>query len=457
MTDSKPIVLAVDDTPSNLDLLNGVLSTDYKVKAAISGEKALELAKRKPIPDIILLDIMMPGMSGHEVCEILKQNPETAPIPVIFVTAMSQTEDEQQGLALGAVDYITKPFNHDIVKARVSAHLKNYEKTRELIRENRALRENKGPSFKALGEPELLVLIKAGESHSVEFKSTMRWNLYADRSDKGIENSSLKTVAAYLNTEGGVLLVGVDDDGEVLGLGKDHFKTEDKQMLHWVNLVKSYLGAEFIPYMRSTIESIGDKRVLVVECLPSKKPVFFRRDNDESFFVRMTNTTQALKTSETLAYIEEHFAARQTQTTPPAEEAAQTPVKDTAETNLIESTSNQDREPQSQSALGEWLNELMERHVIRTAVIYFIVAWALTKSGTMIAETLEAPGWVNRFIVLVFIAGFPVAVLLSWLYDIRVMKDKSIPSPSSSKKTIWMVVIPVLLSIATIMAYLKFG
>lgn len=457
MTDSKPVVLAVDDTPSNLDLLNGVLSTDYKVKAAINGEKALELATREPIPDIILLDVMMPGMSGHEVCEVLKQNPETAPIPIIFVTAMSQAEDEQHGLGLGAVDYITKPFNHDIVKARVSAHLQNYEKTRELIAENRALRENKGPVFKELDEPGLLGLIEAGESHSVEFKSTMRWHLYADRSDKAIENSSLKTVAAYMNTEGGVLLIGVDDDGEVIGLGKDHFKTEDKQMLHWVNLVKSYLGAEFIPYMRSTIESVGDKRVLVVECLPSRKPVFFRRDNDESFFVRMTNTTQALKTSETLAYIEEHFTSRQTPTATSSEEDDRTPAKDAPEEDGKERPTGNGRESHTHSFLGEWVDELMKRHVIRTAVIYFIFAWALTESGTMVAETLDAPYWVNRLIVVVFITGFPVAVFLSWIYDIKVTKDKSAPPTSSKSKTSWLVVVLVLLTAATIMAYLKFG
>jgi len=457
MTDMKPVVLAVDDTPSNLDLLNAVLSEDYKVKAAINGEKALELAVREPIPDIILLDVMMPGMSGHEVCQVLKRNPETAPIPVIFITAMSQAEDEQHGLALGAVDYITKPFNHDIVKARVSAHLKNYEKTRELIKENRALRDGKGPSFKELGEPELLALIKSGESHSVEFKSTLRWNLYADRSDKGIENSCLKTVAAYMNTEGGVLLVGVDDDGGIIGLGKDHFKTEDKQMLHWVNLVKSYLGAEFIPFLRSTIESIGDKRVLVVECLPSSKPVFFKRDNDEAFFVRMTNTTQPLKTSESLAYIEEHFAARQKQTSLPADKEIKRPANETPEEDIKEPPSNRDPEPRAHGFLGEWVDELMKRHVIRTAVIYFIVAWALTESGTMVAETLDAPYWVNRFIVLGFIAGFPVAVFLSWIYDIRVMKDKSAPSNASNKKTFWLAVILMLITVATIMAYLKFG
>ena len=310
MTKAKPVVLAVDDTPSNLDLLHSILNEDYKVKVATNGEKALALAIRDPRPDIILLDVMMPGMSGHEVCQALKQAPDTAPIPVIFITAMTQTEDEQLGLALGAVDYITKPFNHDIVKARVNAHISNYQKTRELIQENRDLRDGKGSAFSDFDEASLRSLIASGEGDALEFKSTLRWNLFADRTDKSIENSCLKTVLAYMNTEGGVLLVGVDDAGVMLGLGKDNFKNEDKLLLHWVNLVKSYIGAEFIPFMRSTIKSVGEQRVLVIECLPATKPAFLSRDNDESFFVRMSNTTQALKASETVAYIGEHFSSR---------------------------------------------------------------------------------------------------------------------------------------------------
>ncbi len=153
----------------------------------------------------------------------------------------------------------------------------------------------------------LAAIIDAGEGDSVEFKSTMRWNLHADRSDKKIENGCLKTVAGYFNADGGVLLVGVADDGEVIGLGKDHFQTEDKMLLHWVNLIKAYLGAEFLRCIRSMVHELGGQRVLVVECLPATSPVFFNRDNEESFFVRMSNTTQALTPSEVLAYVDEHF------------------------------------------------------------------------------------------------------------------------------------------------------
>jgi CheY-like chemotaxis protein len=455
MTESKPVVLAVDDTPSNLDLLHAVLSDDYMVKVATNGEKALELAAREPRPDIILLDVMMPGMSGHEVCTALKQSPETMPIPVIFVTAMSQAEDEQTGLALGAVDYITKPFNHEIVKARVRTHLANYENTRELIRENRELRDAKGRSFTDFDEPGLLALIERGEDHAVEFKSTLRWNLFADRSDKGIENSCLKTVAGYLNTDGGVLLVGVDDDGAIIGLGKDHFKTEDKLLLHWVNLVKSYLGAEFMPYMRSMIKSVADQRLLVVECLPSTKPVFFARDNEESFFVRMTNSTQALKASESVSYIEEHFAKRQQAESGPDDKPADAAGVSAASEPGAEKDANSGQK--ADSTLAGWFNELMQRHVIRTSVIYFVVAWALTESGTMIAETLNAPAWVQIVIVLVFVAGFPIVVLLSWLYDIKATQEETPASALNRRRTLWLVGILSLAAIVTIASYLNPG
>ncbi|MDD2727680.1 two-component system response regulator [Malikia sp.] len=125
--DTKPqepaTILVVDDTPANLSLMTGLLRDEYKVKAAIDGEKALRIAQAIPPPDLILLDIMMPGMDGYEVCRQLKADPATRDIPVIFLTAKSGVEDEKMGLDLGAVDYITKPISPPIVMARVRNHL----------------------------------------------------------------------------------------------------------------------------------------------------------------------------------------------------------------------------------------------------------------------------------------------------------------------------------------------
>jgi putative two-component system response regulator len=119
----KQTILVVDDTPENLRLMSGVLKDDYRTKIANNGERGLELAAALPPPDLILLDIMMPGIDGYEVCRRLKADPATAEIPVIFLTAKVEVEDEQKGFDVGCVDYITKPISPPIVLARVKTHL----------------------------------------------------------------------------------------------------------------------------------------------------------------------------------------------------------------------------------------------------------------------------------------------------------------------------------------------
>ena len=121
----KKTILVVDDTPDNLSLMAGLLKDEYRVKLANNGEKALAAVRGAGPPDLILLDIMMPGMSGYEVCEQLKADPATQRIPVIFLTAMTATEDEKKGLDLGAADYITKPISPPILMARVKTQLEN--------------------------------------------------------------------------------------------------------------------------------------------------------------------------------------------------------------------------------------------------------------------------------------------------------------------------------------------
>ncbi|RFC37699.1 MAG: response regulator receiver modulated diguanylate cyclase [Candidatus Nitrotoga sp. SPKER] len=115
-------ILLVDDVPANLSLLSSILREDYRIQLATSGAKALELVATS-LPDLILLDVMMPEMDGYEVCKRLKANPDTCDIPVLFVTARNQTEDEELGLTLGAMDYIHKPISPPIIKARVRNHI----------------------------------------------------------------------------------------------------------------------------------------------------------------------------------------------------------------------------------------------------------------------------------------------------------------------------------------------
>ncbi|MEZ7861916.1 MAG: two-component system response regulator [Aeromonadaceae bacterium] len=119
----KPTILVVDDTPENLTMMSFLLKDRYKVKVANHGQKALRIAASEPQPDLILLDIMMPEMDGYEVCRQLQQDLQTRNIPIIFLTAKSSVEDEEFGLGLGAVDYITKPISPPVVLARVKTHL----------------------------------------------------------------------------------------------------------------------------------------------------------------------------------------------------------------------------------------------------------------------------------------------------------------------------------------------
>jgi len=131
---ARQTILIVDDTPDNIDVLSEVLAPHYLTKVALNGEKALKIAAGEHKPDLILLDIMMPGISGYDVCQRLKRNSDTRGIPIIFVTAMNEMEDERLGLEMGAVDYITKPISPAIVLARVRTHLALYDQTRELER-----------------------------------------------------------------------------------------------------------------------------------------------------------------------------------------------------------------------------------------------------------------------------------------------------------------------------------
>ena len=127
---TQKLILIVDDTPLNIGVISGALKDSYKTKVATNGEKALALASAEEKPDLILLDIMMPGMDGYEVCSRLKADPVTSEIPIIFLTGQTSAEDETRGFEVGAVDYVHKPFSPAVVKARVRSHI--------LLREARA-------------------------------------------------------------------------------------------------------------------------------------------------------------------------------------------------------------------------------------------------------------------------------------------------------------------------------
>lgn len=150
--DKTASILVVDDAAENIEVLSSILKDQYRVLAATSGQRALDIVNSDNCPDLILLDVSMPDMDGYEVCRRLKANPDTAALPILFVTARNSAEDEVAGLDLGAADYLTKPVNPALVRARVAAQLALYdqsrhlqqlvnERTQELEKTNSALQE----------------------------------------------------------------------------------------------------------------------------------------------------------------------------------------------------------------------------------------------------------------------------------------------------------------------------
>jgi ATP-dependent Lon protease len=172
--------------------------------------------------------------------------------------------------------------------------------------------EQRVPASQYQEPPEITAeeLIYQGEGPYVEFKASLSWNLEENRSDRLIQNSFLKTIVAFLNTEGGTLFVGVHDTGRILGIETDHFPTEDQYLLHFSDLVDSRIGTVVTKYISWDLVEVGGKKILRVDCQRSPKPVFLKERHDqELFFIRQGPRTKEIKkSSEIFDYCQDHFA-----------------------------------------------------------------------------------------------------------------------------------------------------
>ena len=155
--------------------------------------------------------------------------------------------------------------------------------------------------------PSVSELIAGGETGATEFKSTLRTNLHTTQHDEKIHLSSLKTIAGFLNAQGGTLLIGVADDGEVLGLSADGFPNEDKMSLHLVNLIKDRIGDVFLPYVHPHFEDQDGERILIVRCEKGPKAAFVKDGNQQRFFVRGGNATTELSGNSVMEYVKQRF------------------------------------------------------------------------------------------------------------------------------------------------------
>lgn len=174
---NKPTLLVIDDTPDDLALIAGLLSPHYQVLVANGGEKGLRLAQRQPAPDLVLLDIMMPGLDGYEVCRQLKNDAATQDIPVIFLTGKSSIEDEQMGFAEGAVDYVTKPVSPPLLLARVATHLA-LKKSSDFLRNRNAWLEQeiarRDQQMTAIQDVTILTMASMAETRDTETGNHIR-------------------------------------------------------------------------------------------------------------------------------------------------------------------------------------------------------------------------------------------------------------------------------------------
>ena len=151
----------------------------------------------------------------------------------------------------------------------------------------------------------LLEMITAGESSSLEFKSTLRTNLKTGKTDKAIELAWLKSVVAFMNSEGGMLLIGVNDESTIVGIEPDGFENDDKCRLHVKNLINQHIGAEFSSYIDYDLQSINGKTIVVVACEKAADPVFLKVGKNEDFFIRSGPSSIRLSMSQMIKYLEQ--------------------------------------------------------------------------------------------------------------------------------------------------------
>lgn len=157
---------------------------------------------------------------------------------------------------------------------------------------------------------DLAKIIQQGEGDNLEFKSTLRWNLKANKPTRDIELAVVKTIVAFLNTEGGMLLIGIADDGSALGIEKDNFLNNDKFLLHFNNMIKAYIGLEYAGLINFYISKYEEKDILIVKCQQAKEPIFLKYEDSEDFYIRLGPGSRKLSTKKAIKYINDRKSVR---------------------------------------------------------------------------------------------------------------------------------------------------
>jgi DNA-binding NarL/FixJ family response regulator len=277
----KANILLIDDEPLFHKDMNRIFeNSDYTLFLASNSIEGLNNIRNENI-DLVLLDIKMPDLNNRQSdtagIELLPHIRKSKPnLPVIMITSDHTVKSAVISMKMGAVDYINK---YEMSKDELFLQIEN------TILNN------------------LYSIIKNGENENIEFKSSMRWDFKLNAINDHIKYSFLKTIVAFLNTKGGTLLLGVKDNGEIVGIDHDSFGNRDKYFLYFNNQIKDAIGANFVKYIRPRFIEIEQKTIFYVECLKSETPVILNMNQEEEFFIRVGNSSRKLSISEMLEYL----------------------------------------------------------------------------------------------------------------------------------------------------------
>ncbi len=277
----KKNILLIDDEKIFRDELKHMLqNTKFDLETANDSTNGLIKITENAF-DLVLLDIKMPDLNhiqtDHAGLDLIKPIKKINPnIPIIMITVLNETEIAVEAMKLGATDYLDKD---KLTKQKLIDTI------------NQSLNSS------------IIELISKGESEDLEFKSSLRWDIIKNKRNDNLKFSVLKTIVAFMNTNGGTLLVGVEDNGNIIGIEHDNFPNEDKYMLYFNNSVKNHIGTTSTKYLKIKTINENSKKILSVECRKSDNPVFLRHNNEEDFYIRLGNSSRKLSMSEMLKYI----------------------------------------------------------------------------------------------------------------------------------------------------------
>jgi hypothetical protein len=270
--------------------LASLIGTVNSYAAKIMGEVSMEESEIHPFREILQISyqrlttfqkVAVQALSGVHQSGIV--------LPILFVSGVLSMDEYAKGL--------------------ISLKIKSREEIAVILSDLAKIQlflDSLKPKHST--ERETLELIREGEGDLIEYKSTLRWDIRAGKTNPAIERSCLKTISAFLNSSGGHLLIGIRDDGSVEGIETDKFANEDKFLLHLWTLIRICLGRDFSPFIKTKLERMEEKTVCVVSCHPSDQPVFLRQPGfDEEMYIRLGPSSNSLNISEALKYIEKRF------------------------------------------------------------------------------------------------------------------------------------------------------